>query len=459
MKYTLEFQHRNERPSAQINQDGIYYIAFGAEGVHVFQNPTRAEHVVLIIDRGSAFAVFGGEARAVDFGQPQTFGELTLALTHDSSMHPQLAHLARALVHRRRFLAMASAGAALLIVVVAFIIHLRVGGDEQITSAAMETVSADAERRTDTQGNEITALRFKLAKRALDEQQPHKAIEIIDKILAADPANAQARELHDRARDQVKTAKHKNDLKISRDLWAQQMISEASRMMAEGDYVGARFTLRQILDADAANARAIEMMRKIDERLKALTADRASAVQMRAAASADARASFEKGRAFKEAGKTIEAYHAFKKAADALRTHDIHPDYEVLLRENYEETRDGVARQAEALIASARQSYRNGNKNSSSAARAQQYRKALRALHEAEAMYEEVDAKELREGILTGFEDALEPLYVEAITLQELEGCCFANAKLMEIKRLAQFPEVHHYEASVAAMNRCPCRR
>ena len=55
--------------------------------------------------------------------------------------------------------------------------------------------------------------------------------------------------------------------------------------------------------------------------------------------------------------------------------------------------------------------------------------------------------------------ERLKPLYVEAVTLQELEGCCYARTKLVKIKKLAISPKVQYYKMADEAMNRCPCER
>jgi tetratricopeptide (TPR) repeat protein len=443
----------------EIPGDGVYYIALGEHGLNVFNNPTQDEHFILILNRGAPFIIHEGVATAVEAAKGYDQHGLKVSITMETHLPPQVERMFSLIKERLsiippKFLA-AGAVALTLVVILGFAIF---GGSNDMTRSEVIDVSQAV---VDEQGQleELIEMRYKLAKQALEQQRPEKALEIIAKILKLNTNYKPAWALKEKADAMLKARKTKSRDVLARDIWVQRVLTNATELMSQGDYMGAKFELQQILNADPNHAAALDMARRIDKRMSDDKVKLVSDEEQRIAASALAEKNFKAAKGLLAQGKRTEAYYKLKEAVDTLNKYSLHPDFEVDLMELYNESRSQAKGRADAMYSSASDLYGQGKSAKSIEIRSKYFRSALGKIEELNKLYNIPGSDDLKTKIHTDLNETLKPIFEEAVTLQELEGCCYANPRFKRITRLAQYPDVEYYKRAESAMARCPCKK
>lgn len=458
MNYLISYEWKDKKENLDIPEEGTYYIAFGETGLHVFKNPTREKHFILILHGNTPFIIKEGAAKKIDPINGYTDNELKLTFLAKNTF---LSKATRLLLDTRKKLNLSpkilGLGATAFLLMI-FVLFQLFGGKEN--TVKKEIIKLDVAASDDqSKLQELIQMRYKLAAAAIEQKRFEKALEIVDKILKIDPKNQEALQLQASAKNQIETGKKESHEVLVQDIWVQQNLSEASNLMAAGDYVGAKFKLQQILNKEPNHAEALEMGRKIDDQLREAAETKSSQDEEKSIALTKSEVLFKEGKILAEEGKKLEAYKKLKEAVDLLNSFSMHPEFEVDLFDIFNVTKEYVENEAKNLLSVAEQNYTNGKNAGEVHEKSKWFKMAIEEIDKVGKTYEQLDTADLKNEILQDFNECLKPLYIEAVTLQELEGCCYAAPKLEEVKRLAYFPEVEYYNMSELAMNKCPCVR
>lgn len=460
MNFIIKCEYNGKvMPSLNLTEEGVYYVAIGEDKLRPFKNPTSEKHFILILHKGSAFVVKDNVAKQISAINGYASADLKLSF---SSTLPLFERVTDAFFELKTRLGSYSKlviiGAVSVVIIVVALFQFVGGKDEAAKSAVVEIAEGIAEDEKD-KIRELIEMRFKIAKKAVEQGRFKKAIGIIEKIIKIDPKNEAALSLLDNAKKGMKVAEVKSKEELALDVWIQQNITEVSKLMADNDFMGAEFKLRQVISRAPDHSEAAEMMRKIKEQLAEENKKSVLADHQKEALVSQAEEHFKIGKRYYEEENWLKAYKELRSAVAILDDNMLHPSFEVDLVDVYKLARKHVETYAGEIYASAEESFQGGNGAKSIDQKAKLYRSALKNLGEVKSVIDGYDTADLKNKVLNNFNDILKPIYSEALTLQELEGCCYAKPKLDKVMQLAQSSEIQYYKMSKEALEKCPCKR
>jgi tetratricopeptide (TPR) repeat protein len=457
MRYEINAEWNGQNDTLTLDEDGIFYVAYCEGGLRCFRKPTQQEHVIVIASRGSCFAISGEEAVCLNDTSAVRVGGLSLRLVPNAGGLHNIYDRAEDL--RQRFgmsRKRAAIGVAVLVVVAFMALYL--GRD---TSVPIDDLSGShvSERSEGDRGRSLADMRLKLAEKALAQGRHDKALGLVAKVLHLYPQDKAALALRESALKEKESHRALTQENIALEMWAKKLVGEAGELISAGDLVGARFKLSEVLTRNAEHAEALEMLAKIDEK----THEEANALEGWQEHVQDlverAKKQFAAARDHAAKEQWREAYGELKQARSMLDESGAHPDFEIDFNDLYSDAESRMARQASELRDRATERIRQAGLAKGAQEQARLYRLALEDMDEIGTFYDVMDVSGMQKQAIEALNELLKPLYVEAITLQELEGCCYAEAKLKHIREMAHYPEVEYSRMAAEAMNRCPCKR
>ncbi|MFH1653382.1 MAG: hypothetical protein ABIE74_04925 [Pseudomonadota bacterium] len=459
MNLTITYEWKGKRDALDVTEEGVYYVAFGADRLLAYNKTTSDKHFILIIHENTPFVVFDGVATQIDIAKGYHKDELKLDFTLISTMSTKVTGIFHSVRSRIDFSPKVLALGGLSLALIIFILFQFFGGKGDVNKA--DVVKLDANVAADEEGKlrELIEMRLKLAEKAMEQKRYDKALGILAKVVKIDPKNAPAIALQDKARKMMESHKGESQESLAEDLWIQQVLSEVSDMMSRKDYSGAQFKLQQILDKNPDHVPTLEMKNKIAAQLGEVAKTDQATEEEKARDLVLAEDKFKTGKRLMEESKIIESYRELNEAVELLNKYGMHPDFEIDLMDIYKVVKAQVQEKSNTLYSTATGLYQKGRTSNGVEASSSFFRKSLEELSSIHDILSEFDTSGLEEKIVMNLNERLKPLYEEALTLQELEGCCFAETKLNNIKRLAVSEKVDYYRLAEDAMSRCPCQR
>lgn len=458
MKYHITSTWNGSNDSFSLAEDGIYYVAYGDGGVRCFRKPTREQHVIVIASRGCCFAVSGGEAVSMGVDEEVSLGALTLRLLPEAGglqgFYDRAEEVRKRFGLSRKKVAAAAGVLVLLVAISAFYL----GRDSSVRIDDLSD-TAVSNNEGNERGRALADMRLKLAEKALKQGRHEKALGLLEKVLSFYPQDASALALRERALKEKETKRAVTQEQIALEMWSKKLLGEAGELISTGDLVGARFKLSQVLNRNPKHAEALEMLAKIDEKGREEAQQHQNRRELSQERVEQAQGHFARARTYAAKEEWRKAYAELKQARSLLQESGEHPDFEIDFNDLYGDVEGRMAKEASDLRARAEESIRKASGTRGAGQQAKLYRLALQNMDEIREFYEVMDVSIMRKQAMEGLNELLKPLYVEAITLQELEGCCYAEAKLKHIRDLAHYPEVEYNRMAAEAMNRCPCKR
>ena len=307
-------------------------------------------------------------------------------------------------------------------------------------------------------GAELLATRLKLAERAMDQENYTVALELLDKILEDEPPHKEAITLKEKAVSLLETSQKESQKTVKKEIRFKEILDQATALMAQKDYQGALFHVQQVLDVQPDHADAYRMSQEIQNAMASLenkAEQERISDQENLARSEDL---WKQGKEAFVAKNYTQAWRLLEGATKLLQERNLQPPFRIDLKELMDQAKKELSLQADPLINQAR-NFRDLGDKANDQKKPEYYNQALTQYYEVQKIYEEYPLlSEEIDLVIHKLDKSVEPFFVEAQTLKDLEGCCPSHPYFQKVMSLAKYEAVPYYQQAKAIMEQCPCR-
>ncbi|MBI4125683.1 MAG: hypothetical protein HY466_07130 [Deltaproteobacteria bacterium] len=453
MSFTFDYQFRGKRGILEIEKAGVFYLDLSEERPIAYSNPAAGPPFLILCGRQEVFAVWEGKGHRLAPEQPFSAGGLTLSWRPEEIAWGRIQPYLQTVLHwiqteRKKALGLGSA------VLVLLVIGVILAGSKEGKLTQETVVQATQELK----GNALFAVRLKLSEQALEEKNYPLAAELADKVLTASPANPQAMALKEKALASLEASQKESQIEVKKEIRFKEILDQVTALMAAKDYHGALFRVQQVLEADPGHAEAFRMHEAIQKELANLEQKEIQTVGADAESLERAEELWKSGKGAFDAENYGRAWRNFIDALALLKERNLHPPFRVDLNELLTQTEAALADQARPMVDQARE-LRNLGQNSQGQKRAEYFSEALTRYYAAEKIYPEFEGLRNEIGmVIERLNKAVEPFFVEAQTMKDLEGCCPSHPHFKKVMGLAKYESVPLYKQAKEMLEICPCR-